>query len=117
MNEIAKAVFFIDGDENAYEYQAAIVEYDGRKWFVANRFLEIATGMQIPAELIALDRLPHIFQADGLCRLGTLIPMELGTYPMPERLRHAYGAVENPALAHILPRPVICSLSKAIFPI
>jgi hypothetical protein len=98
---LTKAVFFIEGDLAGDAFQAHIIAINGAPYLVANWLEEIATGKRVPDELIPLAMLPHVVQQDGLVRLGTLIPRELLSSPIPQRLRLAYGVVSFPALSHI----------------
>lgn len=104
MNEpkhVAKAVFFIEGDENALEYQAHVIEHEGVLWLVATWLVENATGTRYPDRIVPMDNLPHVVQADGLIRLGMLMPRLLLAQNAPPELLHEYGASAYPSLAHI----------------
>lgn len=97
---VGKAIFFIDGDETASEFQADVVEWQNALWFVATRMLHIATNTPVPALLVPMDRLNPTSLKDGYCRLGTLIPKEFGNDRISPELQRAYGAVDAPGLVH-----------------
>jgi len=99
--KIATAVFLIEDHPEMGECQADIVHWRGATWLVANRFLEIATGKQIPAELVPLQLLAPLSQEDGLVRLAMKVPIELSPYPCPQTLRIALQVVDVLATAHI----------------
>jgi len=98
---VAKAKFFIEGDDTGSEYLASIVEYQGIRWLVANWIESPATGKRTPDELIPMGLLPHAALQDGLVQLGTLIPRELLTAQIPQKLRLVYGVVRYPGVVHI----------------
>ena len=101
---IAKAVYFIDGDETAAEYQSMVIEFQGEQWLVATWFLMRATGTKYPDRIIPLKVLPHVMQESGMIRLGLLMPIELLQVEAPPELLQRFGAKEYPSLAQ-LPGP------------
>lgn len=100
-NIIAKAVYFIEGDENAYEYQSMVIEHEGSLWLVATWLGSNNTGTRYPDRIVPMERLPHVAQQDGLIRLGLLMPKQLLSVDCPPELLRKFGAVIHPALAHI----------------
>ena len=96
-----KAIFFIDGDETASEFQTDVVEWKNALWFVATRMLHIATNTPVPVLLVPMARLTHTPLVDGYCRLGTLIPKEFANDRISPELQRAYEAVDAPGLVHI----------------
>ena len=101
MKTVGKAAFFIEGDPHAHEYQSEIVEHEGLLWFVAAWTKALATDMRIPSRLAPLEQLPHIRQADGIYRIGKLVPTALTEDHVPQSLRHEWALVDVPAPAHI----------------
>ena len=102
--DIAKAVYFIAGDETAAEYQLMVIEFQGEKWLVATWFLMRTTGTKYPDRIIPLKSLPHVTQDNGMIRLGLLMPIELLHVEAPQELLQQFGAKEYPSLAQ-LPGP------------
>ena len=90
---IAKVVYFLEGDEDAAEYQSMLIEYSGQHWIVASWIQEPATGMRMPETIVPLAKLPHIKQQDGLIRLGVLMPAALLSPDAPAELLCKFGAV------------------------
>jgi len=72
---VAKAVYFIEGDEEAAEYQSIVIEYLGERWLVATWLQHLATGTKYPERIVPMKLLPHVTQENGLIRLGLLMPL------------------------------------------
>ena len=98
---VAKAVYFLDGDEEAAEYQSMVIEFQGERWLVATWFVMRATGTRYPDRIIPMKALPHVTQADGMIRLGLLMPIALLENEAPRELLQRFGAKEYPSLAQI----------------
>ena len=96
---IAKAVYFIDGDEEAAEYQSMVIEYQGEKWLVATWLRQQATGTKYPDRIVPLKTLPHATQENGLIRLGLLMPIALLQPDAPSTLLQQFDAQVYPSVA------------------
>ena len=104
MNEaviVAKAVYFIEGDENAFEYQSMVISHEGSLWLVATWLQSNDTGKRFPDRIVPMEKLPHLVQEDGLIRLGLLMPKQLVSVGGPPELLHKFGAVTHPGAPHI----------------
>lgn len=101
INPVAKAVYFIEGDENAYEYQSMVIEHNGSLWLVATWLESNDTGKRYPDRIIPMDNLPHIVQSDGLIRLGMLMPRELVSQECSQSLLKKFCAEMHPDTVHI----------------
>ena len=97
---IAKAVYFIEGDEEAAEYQSMVIEYQGEKWLVATWLQHLATGTKYPERIVPMRLLPHVTQESGLILLGLLMPIALLQTEAPPELLQRYGAQVYPSLLH-----------------
>ena len=74
---VAKAVFFIEGDEHAHDYQATVIEYQAQKWLVATWLQSPSTGERFPERIVPLSQFPYVELQNGLLRLGLLVPRGL----------------------------------------
>lgn len=83
---VAKAVFFFDGDENADEYQTTIIEYKKSLWLVATWISNTEQNMRIPDRIVPLDLFHPAPLLDGEIRLGRLVPKALLTVDCPTEL-------------------------------
>jgi hypothetical protein len=101
---VAKAVYFIEGDETASEYQSMVIEFKNERWLVATWLQVQATGMKYPDRIIPMSALPHLTQDNGMIRLGLLMPIELLHVEAPPEVLQRFGAKEYPSLAQ-LPGP------------
>jgi len=97
---VAKAVYFIEGDEEAAEYQSIVIEYLGERWLVATWLQHLATGTKYPERIVPMKLLPHVTQENGLIRLGLLMPIALLQTETPTELLQQYGAQVYPSLLH-----------------
>lgn len=100
-NIVAKAVYFIEGDENAYEYQSMVISHDGFLWLIATWLESNATGKRFPNRIVPLEKFDPLLKPEGMYRLSALIPKELLSAQCPHELLHKFGAVTHPELAHI----------------
>lgn len=98
MKVVSKVVFFIDGDAEANEYQASVVEHENSQWLVATWLEPLDGTARIPEWLIPMVSLPHFQQPDGLIRLGRTMPIQLLSASCPTELRQQFGAALNPLL-------------------
>ncbi len=98
---VAKAVYFIEGDEHATEYQSMVIEHDGSLWLVATWLVSHATGEKYPERIVPMEKLPHVVQRDGMIRLDMLMPKQLVSDNASPQLLRKYGAVTHPDVAHI----------------
>jgi hypothetical protein len=103
-NIVAKAVYFIEGDVNAFEYQSMVIEHEGSLWLVATWLISNDTGTRYPERIVPMEKLPHVVQQDGLIRLGLLMPRALVSADAPIALLLQYGAAIHPGIDH-LPGP------------
>ena len=101
---VAKAVYFIEGDEEAAEYQSMIIEHEGERWLVATWLQHRASGTRYPERIVPLRRLPHVTHENGLIRLGLLMPIALLQPEAPPELLQQFGAAIYPSLGQ-LPGP------------
>lgn len=98
---VAKAVFFLEDDENAFEYQAMVIEHSNSLWLVATWIEGNRTGVRYPERIIPMENLPHVVQKDGSIRLGPILPRELLSAEASRSLLQKYGAVIHPGLSQI----------------
>jgi len=98
---VAKAVFFIDGDESASEYQSWVISYENTLWLVATWLQAHASTERIPDRIVPLASFPHTPLQDGMFRLGRLMPRQLLSVDCPPELLRQFGAQTYPSLAHI----------------
>lgn len=98
---VAKAIFFIEGDETLGPQQGCVVQHEEALWLVANWLESNTTGKRYPAQLVPMERLPYQMKEIGSFRLRSAIPKALLSYPIQPTLRLAYGVVDVSALAHI----------------
>ncbi len=98
---VAKAVYFLEGDENAHECQSLVIEHEGSLWLVATWLRSNATGENYPERIVPMEKLPHVVQADGLIRLNILMPKQLVSPDASSQLLHKYGAVIHPGIDDI----------------
>lgn len=94
-----KGVYFMADDPTAEPNQCWIFDYEGAPHIVVGWFLEIATGERIPAQAFPLARVPYLIGKDGLIDIGTLLPKELFSSPIPQTIRTEFSVVDVPALA------------------
>ena len=93
--KIATAVFLIEGEPPEHEYQADVIYWQEKVWFVASTFLEHATGKRIPAELVPLPLLAPLTNDQEAVPLGRKLPKELlGNYPVPASIRTEFQVVD-----------------------
>jgi hypothetical protein len=98
---VAKAVYFIEGDEEAAEYQSMVIEHEGDRWLVATWLQDRATGTRYPERIVPLKQLPHVTYENGLIRLGLLVPIALLQPEAPPELLQRFGAEVYPSLAQL----------------
>lgn len=98
MKVIAKAVFFIDGDPQAHEYQSTVVEHSGKKWLVATWLAPNDGGERIPERLIPLEMFSPVELPNGLIRLGCLMQRRWLSQETPAVELQPLGMVVNPLL-------------------
>ena len=98
---VAKAVYFIDGDENAQEYQSMVIAHENSLWLVATWLESNYTGTRYPDRIVPLASFSHAIEQSGLIRLGLLMPKPLLTVDCPQELLQQFGAVTHPSIAHI----------------
>lgn len=104
MNEVAifaKAVYFIEGDESAFEYQSMVISHEDSLWLVATWLESNDTGKRFPERIVPMATLSHLVQPDGLIRLGLLMPKQLVSTDCPEELLRKFGAITHPGAPHI----------------
>ena len=100
-NSIAKAFYFIDGDEEAEEYQSTVIEHEGELWLVATWLEHLATSKRYPERIVPLKLLPHVPLENGVIRLGLLMPIELLRPEAPQALLQQFGAQLYPSLSQL----------------
>lgn len=98
MKVVAKAKFFMEGDSDADEYQAKIVEHAGARWLVATWLQPNDGGAPIPERLIPMDALPHSVLPNGIVQLGLLMPRQWLSAEAPMEQLLPVGTVVNPLL-------------------
>ena len=98
---VAKAAYFLEGDENAHEYQSMVIEHEGSLWLVATWLRSDATGENYPERIVPMEKLPHVVRPDGLFVLNMLMPKQLVSPDASSQLLHKYGAVIHPGIDDI----------------
>ena len=98
---IAKAVYFIEGDETASEYQSVVIQHNESLWLVATWLQSHAADKRYPERIVPMASLPHVVMPDGMTRLGLLMPRQLVSAECPPELLRKFCAEIHPAIVHI----------------
>ena len=95
---VAKVVYFIEGDEEAAEYQSMVIEFNNERWIVATWLQHLATGERWPERVFPLKSVPHVEYDTGLIRLGLLMPRQILEPDAPADLLRKFAATVYPTL-------------------
>ena len=97
----SKAVYFLEGDESAREYQSMVIEHEGAKWRVATWLRDPRTGTRTPERIVPLERLGFAVQTDGLMRLGRTLPLALFAPDASSELLQSLAVALHPDAVNI----------------
>lgn len=98
---VAKAVFFIDGDQSGAEYQSAVIRHEGSLWLVATWLWPLGADTPIPEWLVPLETLdPEWVMPEGPHRLKQSISRELLSPDTAPKLAASRGMVLFQSVSH-----------------